>query len=443
MFPNPQDALPLPPRPNVEQYKKIAKELVKACQSDDAAIGQWAARWVQSLVRNSELTLTPAQPVRQDRWVEQVAEFARHKLGGAEGRSCTLADAQFAIARCQGFASWPKFAEHIAALHREGTRTSRFEAAADAIVTGDAAKLKWLLRQDPELQRARSTREHHATLLHYVSANGVEGYRQKTPSNIVEIAKILLDAGAEVDEEADVYGGGATALGLVATSIHPERAGVQSKLMQLLLDHGAVIDHAQGASNHQTLIQACVYNGRLRAAEFLAEHGAHLDLETAAALGQLQVVKSFFDEDGHLKPSATKRQMEQGFTWACLYDRRRVVEFLLDRGVDVSVQGSQGETGLHWAAASGHLDIVKLLLEHKASLETKNVYGGTVLGQTLWSAVNTAQPGVDHLPVIEALLAAGALVDEGTLAWLAEQRGGAAAAKARIGETLRRYGAKS
>jgi len=67
MFPNPQDALPLPPRPNVEQYKKIAKELVKACQSDDAAIGQWAARWVQSLVRNSELTLTPAQPVRQDR----------------------------------------------------------------------------------------------------------------------------------------------------------------------------------------------------------------------------------------------------------------------------------------------------------------------------------------------------------------------------------------
>jgi len=30
MFPSPQTALPLPPRPNVERYKKLAKELVKS-----------------------------------------------------------------------------------------------------------------------------------------------------------------------------------------------------------------------------------------------------------------------------------------------------------------------------------------------------------------------------------------------------------------------------
>jgi len=29
MFPNPQDVLPLPSRPNLEQYKKLAKELAK------------------------------------------------------------------------------------------------------------------------------------------------------------------------------------------------------------------------------------------------------------------------------------------------------------------------------------------------------------------------------------------------------------------------------
>src|SRR2546422_201931 len=61
--------------------------------------------------------------------------------------------------------------------------------AADAIVNGDAGKLKRLLRENPTLVRARSTREHGATLLHYTSANGVEGYRQKTPKNIVEITK--------------------------------------------------------------------------------------------------------------------------------------------------------------------------------------------------------------------------------------------------------------
>jgi hypothetical protein len=28
----PQDAVPLPPRPNLEQYKKLAKDLVKVCK---------------------------------------------------------------------------------------------------------------------------------------------------------------------------------------------------------------------------------------------------------------------------------------------------------------------------------------------------------------------------------------------------------------------------
>jgi hypothetical protein len=43
MYPNPQDALPLPSRPSVEQYKKLAKELVKSCKSaDPTAVRAWA-----------------------------------------------------------------------------------------------------------------------------------------------------------------------------------------------------------------------------------------------------------------------------------------------------------------------------------------------------------------------------------------------------------------
>ena len=49
-------------------------------------------------------------------------------------------------------------------------------------------------------------REHAATLLHYTSANGVEGYRQKTPPNAVEITRALLQAGAQPDALADMYG---------------------------------------------------------------------------------------------------------------------------------------------------------------------------------------------------------------------------------------------
>src|SRR5687768_1620680 len=118
----------------------------------------------------------------------------------------------------------------------------RFDAAADAIVDGDLATLRRLLGEDPSLVRMRSDRRGQATLLHYVAANGVEDERQRTPPNIVEIARLLLDAGAEVDARNEDYGGGGTALGLVATSVHPRRAGVQLALMELLVAAGANVD---------------------------------------------------------------------------------------------------------------------------------------------------------------------------------------------------------
>ena len=105
----------------------------------------------------------------------------------------------------------------------------------DAIVAGDVATLERLLRQNPDLIRARSARKHRATLLHYVGANGVESWRQKTPANAVPVTEILLKAGADVDSVADMYGG-STTLGLVATSIHPLRAGVQDALMEMLFE---------------------------------------------------------------------------------------------------------------------------------------------------------------------------------------------------------------
>ncbi len=318
MFPNPQAALPLPTRPNLEQYKKLAKDLVKACKSNEAdAIAAWATKWIETLVSLAGLSITPQMPVRIESWVNQVTDFARRKMATSKGSKSALADAQFVIARSHGFESWLKFAKHLEATTRKSSPVSRFEAAADAIVKGDIATLERLLREESELIRARSTREHRATLLHYVSANGVEGYRQKSPKNAAEIAKVLLQAGAEVDAEADVYGGGATTLGLVATSVHPERTGVQTALMQMLLDHGAVIDHHRGAGNDQRAVNGCLANDRPQAAEFLAARGAHLDLEGAAGVGRLDVVKSFFTDDGSPKPNVTKAEMQSGFIWAC------------------------------------------------------------------------------------------------------------------------------
>jgi ankyrin repeat protein len=444
MFPNPQAALPLPLRPNIEQYKKLAKELVRACNSGDPdPIRRWTEKWIAALVKLAALMITPQLPVHVESWVEQVEGFAREKLSGSgsRGAKCTLADAQFVIARSQGFESWPKFTKHLECLARKSSAVSQFELAADAIVSGDVGTLQCLLKENPDLIRERSAREHGATLLHYVSANGVEGYRQKTPKNIVQIAEILLKAGAEVDATADVYGGGSTALSLAATSVHPLRAGVQNDLLGLLLDHGAAVNCANGG---HTLIVACLANGRESAAEFLTSRGAPLDLEGAAGVGRLNAVKAFFNQDGSLKAAGTARQLQRGFLWACEFGRNDVVEFLLEKGADVHGQADSGQTGLHWAVIGGHLSTIKLLLERRAPLEEINAHGGTVLSQALWSFLN-GDPEVDYVPIIETLLAAGARIEPGSLQWLekewGKQAGGPGAAKTRVVEVLRRYGA--
>ena len=273
------DAIPLPPRPHLEQYRKQAKDLLKAVKSND--VRAWVAHWIDSW---------------SDRWLETHARLRGEPVGREKLRSLVerieqqvreakieqLSGAQFFLARAHGFESWPKFAKHIEAPD------ANFEAAADAIIEGDIATVQRLLREDPSLIRRRSNREHRSALLHYTAANGVEDFRQKTPPNIVEIAKLLLDSGADPSAESDAYSGRSTTLGLAATSVHPQRAGVQLALLQLLLDRGARID--------RDALKACLANGQPEAAAFLAARGAHLDLFGAAGIGRADVVRRLLDE---------------------------------------------------------------------------------------------------------------------------------------------------
>jgi ankyrin repeat protein len=345
----------------------------------------------------------------------------------------SLAAAQLVLAREHSFESWPKFSRYVRDLGQAHSPFAELERAADAVINGDVERLREMLRHNPDLIHARSPREHRSMLLHYVSANGIEDYRQKTPKNAVEIATILLDAGSEVDAVADSYGKG-TVLGLAATSIHPLRAGVLIPLLELLLARGASVD---GAPNGWNPVNACLANGRKLGSQFLASCGAKLDLEGAAGVGRLDLVKSFFNEDRSLKPNATKTQMESGFIWACEYGRAEVAEFLLELGVDKNASRQFKLTGLHWAAASGDIDTVKALLKHNAPLEARNVWGGTPLGSAIWAATESdpndpVWPKADWVPIIEFLLEAGASVDA-----VAYPTG-----HPRIDEVLRRYGAE-
>jgi Ankyrin repeats (3 copies) len=429
MYPNSSSVLPLPPNPQIEQYKKHAKALVRACRSGKPqALVTWATEWVQTLARLQG----PATPeaIRESirRQSNQLAGFARKALSSPTPRTpCTLTNAQFVIARAHGFNSWPQFAAHIGALTTAASPTFLFESAVDATIRGDIATLRRLLSVDQSLAKARSTRTHRLTLLHYLGANGFEGYRQTSPENAVTVATLLLDAGADVDAVGDGSFAGATTLGEVATSANAERAGVQVPLLSLLVDHGASVDGAPGGWNP---LRSALHNGCLRAAEFLASRGARVDLETAAGVGQLDIVKSFFNADGTLRGDATKAQMESGFVLAAAYGRMRVVKFLLEKGVNLSA-GENDQTALHLAAHRGQLRMVEFLLDQGAPLEAPNAYGATVLGQATWSCMNSGL-NIDYLPIIEALVTAGARV-AGNVNY--------PTGDARIDAVLRRYGA--
>jgi ankyrin repeat protein len=407
------DALPLPSRPNLEQYKKLAKDLQYACKSGDpGTIRDWAARWAKTLARLRGQAITPEVQTEIQGDIDRVErQWQRIQKSNELVARCTLAGAQFFVARCHGFTSWLNFIKHLEALSSVNSPVSKFELAVDAIVDGDVATLSKLLRENPELVWTRSTREHRSTLLHYISANGVEDFRQKTPKNIVEIARLLLDAGADVNAGSEAYGGRSATLGLTSTSCHPLEAGVQIPLMELLMERGAIIDGPDGGN----AVIDSLHNGRGEAAELFAKHGARLDLEGAAGLGRLDVMRSFFNDDGSLRPPATPKQMKDGFAWACEFGRTAVVDFLLQRGIEVDAKlPHNGQTGLHWAAFGGHATTVKLLLKRGAPVEAKDEsFGGTPLGWALYGWGNSsvmAQRG-HYYEVVALLVRAGAKLD--------------------------------
>lgn len=102
--------------------------------------------------------------------------------------------------------------------------------------------------------------------------------------------------------------------------------------------------------------------------------------------------------------------LKEAFTCACFNGCADVVKHLLEKGADPSGGAGTGLNAFHWAANRGQLEVVKLLIRYKAPLETRNMYGGTVLGCAVYSAIHEARPA--HTEIIETLLTAGADVRE-------------------------------
>jgi hypothetical protein len=299
------------------------------------------AAWIAA-----QAELLRAAAARGDPTASEVLRFAG-VVPGTPGAALDADVARLAIAKDHWYADWAD-----ALTHDRSTVDTRFEAAADAVHAGDVDTLRRLLDAQPELVTMRSPFPHRQTLLHHVAANGIEAERQMgSPANVVDVLRLLVQRGADPDAACDSYGGGngATTMCLLVSSAHPAAAGVQAALVEELCRSGA---RANGIDDDGLPLWTAVAWGYTDAAEALVRCGARVDnLCFAAALGDLDAVRGYFDADGRLRSDlaspdrmgnpgpalAPERVVEYALIWAVVHDRRPVVEFLLTKDPDLRV----------------------------------------------------------------------------------------------------------
>jgi hypothetical protein len=334
--------------PSLEHLKHQAKDLLKDNASLDASAAQRLREFHPRLrnARDAEIFATPLK----------------------------LSDAQLAIAREYGFPSWPRLKRHIEhpttadrleLPHHERIEDAEFRRAVELMDNGNVAGLRTHLAKHPGLQRRRVLFEggnyfRNPSLLEFAAENPVR--HGKLPDNIVDVVRVILEAGVEQMALNET-------LGLVATGSVPRECGVQIPLIELLCDYGA---DPHGAAEAAALLKEpqCIVP--------LLNRGARMTLTLATALDRVEDFERLLP-----KADATERHLAMAL--AAQYGRVEIMRRLLDAGEGPNrfnpVGGHSHTTPLHQAAGFGHFDLVRLLVEKGARFDQKDIlWGGTPEG---------------------------------------------------------------
>jgi ankyrin repeat protein len=207
-------------------------------------------------------------------------------------------------------------------------------------------------------------------------------------SNKVEMARVLIDAGAEINGP----------LGACASGNNVEVAAA-------LLDAGAEIN---GMGSWSPLEEALYWSSN-DVRDLLLKRGASVhNLRIAAGLGRTDLIESFFNSDGSLKPEAGKiawpfgdpqdsnlpaqikeelqakieawsnesqNIINNAFIYACMHNRIDAAKLLLDKGAEINTIPpgfDYAGTGLHNAAVNGHRAMVEFLIESGADANIRD-----------------------------------------------------------------------
>jgi len=253
-------------------------------------------------------------------------------------------------------------ADRLDLPHHERIENLAFRQAVDLLDQGDVVNLRAHLNTYRHLVRELVTFEggnyfRHPTLLEFVAENPVR--RGTLPDNIVEVAKVILDAGAKADQSAlnDT-------LGLISTGCVPRECRVHLPLIDLLCAYGAEPTSAA---------LAALAHRELEAVDALLHNGARIDLVLAAGLGRVEEFQRFL-------PASTDEERHRALALASQHGHAEIVRLLLNGGCDPNRYNPVGfhahSTPLHQAAAWGHDQVVRLLVEHGARPDMKDTTPG-------------------------------------------------------------------
>jgi ankyrin repeat protein len=273
-------------------------------------------------------------------WLKKLCKERLTELR-ASSPGAKLSDVQFEVAKEFGFSSWPKLKSYVEQLRHELGKLATADPAEppvapddpllhrlkSAITAGDAGTVIQLLEHRPVLARSRDAQ-------------------------------------------------GQSPLHLAARFNDP-------KLCAWLMAYGADPETTFGESGHTALSWAVTCNA-MQCAKTLVRMGAKADLYCAAGADLIDLVRSYFDESGCLRPGASRNgssrfasdgsrlpcppalpgeQLADALAMACRNGQVATVQFLLTKRPDLSFRAFMGGTPLHWAWFGGSPVVIELLMQ--------------------------------------------------------------------------------
>lgn len=277
-----------------------------------------------------------------------------------------LADAELVIARERDFESWPRLKRYFDGLLSDQMTMHEAVTVADgrayqAVYEQDAESIHELDRSgNPPLYTAALYR--NAPARDFLIEKGAEidifasAYLDRP-----DVTKTLLLSDSSLVDAKNT--GGVTPLHLAA------RRG-SFAVAEELLRHGADVNAVDDRGN--TPLLEASHGGPWKdqpaksLIELLLRTGAHVDVHSAAAMGDVQQVETLLDED----PTRLNERDRQGHTplfLAAKNNRIDVVMCLVERGADVNASDAVGIATLHRMSQECSDELIRYLIDRGAN----------------------------------------------------------------------------